>query len=415
MASYCKDFISNSIGGKLTDKNITSNNALRLNVKMSRVGVQRYINQDGTVRREYRPPEEVFKKDSIDSFRDLPVTDKHPNGLLSFDDLKKFSVGHGKNVTKDSDGVHLGTEVIIDRHEGLKSILEDKNFQASCGYTREPDFTPGVVPNGQVDSGQAYDLIQRDIRGNHIAIVDSGRAGPEACFCLDAQPKDMSVMVLDKKEGGKKMKVKIGDEEQTIDEASGKLLSALDKGLNDRLAKIEEAIKKDSEDSDDDDDKGVSDEVKAKLDALSEKNKALSDSLAELKKENTDEKIQKKVNDLAKEKIAILDVARKIVKDSEIAKLDGMSVLDIKKMVLQSKTGTSMDSKSETYVEARWDAMVENLQDTYGNDLGKFNREAGEAFVKRDSSHVQDKDEHKELLSAWEKPLAISSQKGGNS
>ncbi len=125
MTSYCVDFTKNSIQGNISKDNITSNNALRLNVKMSRVGVQKYINQDGTIRREYRPPEEVFKKESMDSFRDLPITDKHPNGLLSFDDLKKFSVGHGKNVAKDSDGIHLGTEVVIDRYEGLKSILED--------------------------------------------------------------------------------------------------------------------------------------------------------------------------------------------------------------------------------------------------------------------------------------------------
>ncbi len=217
------------------------------------------------------------------------------------------------------------------------------------------------------------------------------------------------------------MKVKIGDEEQVIDEAQGKLFSALDKGMNDRMDKLEKAIK--TEDSDDkkkkkdkvkDDDKDVSDEVKAKLDALSEKNKALSDEMAELKKENTDEKIQKKVNDLAKEKIVVLDVARKIVKESDLAKLDDISVLDIKKMVLHSKHGTSMDSKSETYIEARWDGMVEGLQDTFGNDLGRFNRDAGEAFVKKDLAPNQAQDDNKELLSAWEKPLAVSSQKGGN-
>lgn len=52
--------------------------------------------------------------------------------------------------------------------------IEDGSFrELSCAYRYDPDFTPGVY------EGIPYDFVMRNIRGNHVALVEEGRAGPD--------------------------------------------------------------------------------------------------------------------------------------------------------------------------------------------------------------------------------------------
>ena len=49
---------------------------------IGRTGILVYMNADGSTRREYRPPEEAFKADSLASIRGKPITLGH-HGLVS--------------------------------------------------------------------------------------------------------------------------------------------------------------------------------------------------------------------------------------------------------------------------------------------------------------------------------------------
>ena len=52
--------------------------------------------------------------------------------------------------------------------------IEDGSFrELSCAYRYDPDFTPGEY------EGIPYDFVMRNIRGNHVALVEEGRAGPD--------------------------------------------------------------------------------------------------------------------------------------------------------------------------------------------------------------------------------------------
>ncbi len=54
------------------------------------------------------------------------------------------------------------------------AAIEDGSFrELSCAYRYDPDFTPGQ------HEGVAYDFVMRNIRGNHVALVEEGRAGPD--------------------------------------------------------------------------------------------------------------------------------------------------------------------------------------------------------------------------------------------
>ncbi len=152
---------------------------LRADAHITKVGIFEYRQPDGKIRREYRPPEEVFHSDSLASFAQVPVTNDHPSvGLLTSKNAKKYMMGStGESVIRDDD--HVRTTVMV-ADESTIAQMEAGKTQLSCGYTCDVDDEPGTHPiYGK------YDAIQRNIRGNHLAIVDSARAGHTARVRMD--------------------------------------------------------------------------------------------------------------------------------------------------------------------------------------------------------------------------------------
>lgn len=162
---------------------------LRVDAYVTRVGVFEYVLPDGTVRRELRPPEEVFDEASIDSLRGIPITDGHPDEPLNPDNVAKYMIGAAGDVVERSDG-YLRVPQTIHRREGLDSIKSGRR-QESCGYFVELEDAQGtwIDDDGLVGPAGAeyeFDAIQRNIEYNHIALVDRGRAGPRVRARVDA-------------------------------------------------------------------------------------------------------------------------------------------------------------------------------------------------------------------------------------
>ena len=116
--------------------------------------------------RLFRPPSEVFRADAIASFEGAPLTVAHPPGAVDAGNWRAYAVGEVRDVKRAGDFV-VGTLTVRDS-EAIRAIVEGKS-QLSCGYDFELDMTPGSTHDGQM----------RDIRGNHVAIVDIARGGPE--------------------------------------------------------------------------------------------------------------------------------------------------------------------------------------------------------------------------------------------
>jgi uncharacterized protein len=149
--------------------------------RISRIGVQVYQRADGSVSRELRLPEEVFHPDSLASFALLPVTNRHPPGMLTAKNAKKYAVGSvGENVRQDDD--YVAAPLLIHDSDAIEAV-EKGRTQLSCGYSCELDPTQD---ESLIARWGKYDAIMRNIRGNHVAIVDVARAGPGASIRLDA-------------------------------------------------------------------------------------------------------------------------------------------------------------------------------------------------------------------------------------
>lgn len=156
-----------------SSRETTPQGFLRAPAKIARTGVQPYSSRelglDGgdKILKLFRPPEEVAK--SARSFESVPMADEHPPGDITADNWKLLAVGDVRDVSMDGD--FLAACVIV-RDADAISIVRDGKAELSCGYSFNLDMTPGVTP-----AGEPYDAIQRDIEGNHVAIVDRGRAG----------------------------------------------------------------------------------------------------------------------------------------------------------------------------------------------------------------------------------------------
>lgn len=143
---------------------------IRVQAHLTRCGVFEYHNPDGSVRRELRLPEEVFNPRALNSFCLAPVTNEHPPVMLNPTNATEYAIGGlGEVITRDDDHVRGDFTVWHDKTIGQ---MEGGKLDVSCGYTCDLEETPGVHP----EYGP-YDAIQRNIVGNHLAIVDHGRAG----------------------------------------------------------------------------------------------------------------------------------------------------------------------------------------------------------------------------------------------
>ena len=145
---------------------------LCLNVPVARTGSQEYLPEElgmgsgpGLVE-VHRPEEEVFSPETIASFEGMPVTNDHPPDGVDIGNIRALQKGHAHNVRRGSgeESDLLLADLIITDPTLIDLILDGKR-EISCGYTYEL-----CEENGQ--------FIQRKIRGNHVAVVDAGRAGP---------------------------------------------------------------------------------------------------------------------------------------------------------------------------------------------------------------------------------------------
>jgi len=148
----------------------------------------------------YRPAEELGNPDTIESFKLQPWVDDHT------------MLGDGPGLTpaerKGVGGV-IGEQVEFDATDGtlyanLKvfskahaAVIASGKKDLSCGYRCKYDPTPGTF------DGVKYDMVQREIRGNHLATVKEGRMGPDVAvldhltFALDGVLETEPVLTIE--------------------------------------------------------------------------------------------------------------------------------------------------------------------------------------------------------------------------
>jgi hypothetical protein len=178
----------------ITQREYTDEGFLRVPGNVARSGVQEYLASElrlpgnpNRIVKVYRPPEEVFNSDSLSSYDGVDITINHPDGLVNSKNFKKVSVGFIRGDGRRTDNDHVECDHIIKAQEAIDAVNSGK-CELSAGYTAVYDHSPGVTTDGE-----EYEYIQRNIRINHVAIVDRARAGATARI-FDNHPTGGNIM-----------------------------------------------------------------------------------------------------------------------------------------------------------------------------------------------------------------------------
>lgn len=160
------------------------NGFLRVPITVTRVGIFVYRLDDGTEWREFRPPEEVFKRESMESLKGVPVTNEHPSvGLLNSDNAGDYMVGFTSDEVVRSDD-YLKSFMTLTDKVTIDEVESKKKNEISGGYLCDVTEKPGSW------RGERYDAIQTNIRYNHAAITKRGRAGADVRIHLDSKDQN---------------------------------------------------------------------------------------------------------------------------------------------------------------------------------------------------------------------------------
>ena len=314
------------VSHRITHREYTDEGFLKVPGRVARTGIQEYLARelglDGDpmrVVRVYRPEDEVFNDASLGTYDASDVTNNHPHSLVTAATYKGVAVGVVRGPGR-RDGDFVICDLIVKDQKTIDEIIGGK-CELSAGYTAIYDETPGVT-----EDGQAYDYIQRDIKINHVAIVERARAGANARV-FDHNPGGNTMPVIITTDSGRSVDVADPANAQVVADSFDRLL----KRANDAESKADKA--------------------QATADKAAE-------DLAEARKASSDEAINARVVLIGSTQAQ----ARKIAGDSFTC--DSLDVIEIKRAALAIKRPKmAWGDKSAGYVEYAFDAEAENEPD----------------------------------------------------
>lgn len=187
-------------GSKISDNLTLLDNGclLCLDVPIARVGVYKYLREElglegNGIVDVYREPEEVFDKLAIASFNGKAFTDTHPPCDVTADNWSIYGKGELTNVRRGTGdkSEFLIADILVRDPIVIDEIRSGAKREVSAGYECEYIERDGKI-------------YQTKIRGNHVSLVQAGRAGNQ---------------------------VRINDEKKEIITVKYKMLKVLDKAI----------------------------------------------------------------------------------------------------------------------------------------------------------------------------------------
>lgn len=281
--------------------------------------------RDKAVVKVYRSGDQVFDRASIASFIGKPITNDHPSTAVTADNWREHARGTVMGAVRD--GEYVSFDLMLTDSAAIAAVKSGKR-ELSNGYQTTLDFTPGTTPEGH-----AYDVKQTAIVGNHIALVDRGRAGPEcriadAIAVCDANPAAVAAL----QEGNAVKKITLDGLQVDLSDADA--VSAAIAKLQDKASNAETALA---------DAKAGHDKAMAAKDA----------EIDDLKKKVVD---QATIDALADAKAEVVAKAKAVVGD-KLGETKGKTVAEVRRMALDA-AAIDVADKSDDYVEARFDALT---------------------------------------------------------
>lgn len=276
---------------------------------------------DGKPYRIFRPADEVFARDAVQSAAHRPITVDHPAEDVSAANWKRLAVGDtGGEVLRDGEFLRLPI-MVMDADGVAAATTTHQEF--SLGYKAELDMTPGSFGD------QAYDGSMKDIRINHLALCRAARGGAE-------------LRIVDERtnpNGDFKMsKIKIGDAEVDLSDGAAVAVAvgALQTKLTDAEGKVGTLTAENAT-------------LKASIEAKDGEITALKSQLAD-----ATDPAKQAARDQARTKV--IGDARKIAGDKLV--VDGKTDAEVRRAAVEAKLGDAAKGMSDDAIVGAFAALA---------------------------------------------------------
>jgi hypothetical protein len=322
------------------DKRRTSDGYLVTEARFARTGIYEYAGRDVgkpemAVVHVYRPEDEVFSADAMASFAHKPVTNNHPTANVTAATWKRDAVGFTDGrVARDGDFVAI--PMMVADQQAIDDVDSGK-VELSAGYTCDLDFIDGTAPDGS-----HYDAVMKNIRGNHVALVDRGRAGSE-CRIGDSfvHAQETAVMNL--------QSITLADSGISI-ETTSQGAQAISR-LQDTIAGLRTS---------------ASELATTHATALAAKDTELATKDAEIADLKAKVLDTAALDKLVADRAALVGIATKLVPTFDAKGKDSAAIK--REVVLAKRGADAVQDKADAYVDAAFDILAEAAGTDSGGD-----------------------------------------------
>lgn len=177
----------------------TKDGYMAVRAKAARMGVYDYAGsevdpenkhglRDTAIVKILRDEKTVFDTASARSFIGKPITDDHPSVPVNSTNHRDYARGTVMGAMREGD--YLTFDLLLTDADAIAKVDAGKR-ELSNGYSTDLEFGDFTAPDGTKCQAR-----QTSIAGNHVALVDRGRAGSECAIkdgfaACDALPADI--------------------------------------------------------------------------------------------------------------------------------------------------------------------------------------------------------------------------------
>lgn len=238
------------------------------------------------------------------------------------------------------------------------------------------EYTPGVW------NGIPYDAIQRNIRYNHLAIVERGRQGPSVRLHLDTDAVEVGGQLQQKESTMSDLvKINLDGVDFEVSEQVQQALEAREAKAAEELNAVKDELSKAS---------ARADSAAAELDEVKAAYQSLKEEAPKLAKEAAEARIG--LERTAATVLGEADLSEKSEREIKVAVIEKVS----------PAVAARLDEKDDVYLEASFEACLELHKDRPNEALAAVRKDTEKTSVKQDKADPAE--EYAEALrNAWRK------------
>ena len=298
----------------------------------------------------FRDPKELKK--AVSTFNNIPILSKHDPVTAS--DHKPNIVCGSTGTDAEFNGEYLTNSLVFWAQDDIDDIQAEEKRELSSAYRYTPVVEPGTY------KGDKYDIRMTDIKGNHVALVEYGRAGSDV-YVQDSNPFFNPQVDIMKKKTIDAIRAEMALDSADLDKVRALLAMDADKESDEDDEKekvaedededIDEKVAEDEDDEDEDDKKKPAQDSIGRLAMDSAIAKAKNEAKSEMMALFTARKaVESLVGEVAMDSA---DAVYKFALDKAGIKTKGVhasafpAMVDMLKATKQNKPGLAMDSAAD--------------------------------------------------------------------